>query len=132
MNIYRKMWWPKTATLLNLNEKAVYITLVNKWKMNGRKPFTLYQTEIADNLGISKSSVKRVVRELLSHSVISVQKVSGVGHARNLYSLDTYLTGDSDDLPNYLEDGSMLLSKDDVDYLFSSEEKDEELERICL
>ena len=123
MNMMRKLWFPKTGNLLNMNEKAVYFYMEDSWKRNGRKPFTALISEMADGMGVSKSSVKRVVKSLREHNVIESMQVAtgnGSGHSQSLYTLITYLTSDSDDRPNFLEDGSLLLDRTDVDLLFGT------------
>ena len=132
MNMMKKMWFPKSATLLNMNEKAVYLHMEDSWKRNSRRPFTATILEMSEGFGISKSSVKRVVKVLKDKGVISSIQIGTGTHSQSLYTLEQYLTSDSDSIPNFLEDGSLLLDKEDVRYLLGTSLDDEELNGVCL
>lgn len=133
MNMMKKMWFPRTTELLSMNEKAVYLHMENSWKRNSRRPFTTTIVEMAEGFGISKSSVKRVIKTLKEKGVLSSIQIGAGIHSQSLYTLEEYISTDSDSGPNYLEDGSLLLDKKEVDSLFGSSICDDrELEEICL
>jgi len=110
-----------STELLSPTERVVYLFLEGEWKLNNRQPFSITAEELADIFNVSRRTIVTVVKKLRDHHIISsVQVNRGSIHSYSLYTLETYLTTDSDDIPNYLDDGSLLLSQEEVDEVFGS------------
>lgn len=119
--IRQKLRYPMTTVYLNPVEKLVYLLLEGEWKLNQREPFSITVKEIAGILSVSERTVDSVMSRLRKHNVISsIQVNRGATNSYSRYTLITYLTTDSDSIPNYMDDGGMLLTQDEVGELFGS------------